>query len=274
MGLRINTNVASLNAQRNLARTSLALRKTFERLSSGLRINRAADDPAGLALSEGLRARIRSMEQAERNALDGISLVQVGEGALAETADLLIRMRELAVQAANGTLSDADRSSLRQEFQASRDEIDRIAAVTDFGGVRLLDGGASIYLQIGAQAGEGITVSGVDARADALGITGLGVSSAAFAQGSLSGLDDAIRNVATLRASFGTAQNRIESAIRTLRIAIEATSAAESRIRDADLAYEISQLSRHQVLLEYGASVLAQANLSPAVALQLLPLPA
>lgn len=271
MGLRINTNVASLQARRHLAGHTAAIGKIFEQLSSGLRINRAGDDPAGLAISERFRARIRSLEQAERNALDGISAVQVAEGALAETGDLLIRMRSLAVQAANGTLSASERASIQQEVDDLAAEIDRIATVTDFNGVPLLAGsGAALFLAIQVDGG-GITVGGVDGTTAGLGLSSYGVSTAADARGRLSLFDAALSQLSTLRASFGTAQNRLESAIRSLRIAIENTSAADSRIRDADFAQLVSQLSRRQVLQQAASAVLAQANVAPALALQLLP---
>ncbi len=273
MGLRVNTNVASLNAQRNLMNTTSRLQRSFERLSSGLRVNRAADDAAGLAISEGLRADIRSMQQAQRNSLDAISLVQVAEGALDETGRLLIRMRELAVQAANGTLGSAERTALDNEFQDLVAEIDRIAAVTNFNGINMLaSGSTSVVFQVGINgtSADTITVSGVNATASAIGVSGLSLSSAGAAQSALAILDSAISTVASLRATFGTTQNRIESTIRSLAIAIENTSAAESRIRDVDIASETAELTRNQVLQQAGVAVLAQANVSPSIALTLL----
>ncbi len=270
MGLRINTNVASLRVQRNLAENTRQIGVLMERLSSGLRINRASDDPAGLAISERMRARIRGLQQAERNALDGISLVQIAEGALAESANLLIRMRELAIQAANGSLSDADRASIQQEVDDNLAEIDRIAAVTDFNGVFPLAGSSPIFLAIDPN-GSGISIGGVDASGAALGLASADVSTADAARARLSAIDQAIGNLSSLRATLGTAQNRIESAIRSIRVNIENTSAAESRIRDADLADLVSELSRRQVLQQFGTALLTQANLAPSIALRLLP---
>lgn len=272
MGLRVNTNVASLNAQRNLANTTARLGRSLERLSSGLRINRAADDAAGLAISESFRAEIRSLEQAQRNAFDAISLVQIAEGALDETGSNLIRIRELAVQAANGTLGSAERGSLNQEVQDLLAEIDRVAAVTNFNGIQPLAGASGVTFQVGVNgtSNDTITVSGTNATASAIGVQGVTVSSAAAAQSALAALDSAIAAVASLRATFGTTQNRLESTIRSIAVAIENTSAAESRIRDVDVANETATLTRNQVLQQAGVSILAQANVSTSIALSLL----
>ncbi|NNL65548.1 MAG: flagellin FliC [Myxococcales bacterium] len=273
MGLRVNTNTASLNAQRNLANTTGRLSRSFERLSSGLRINRAADDAAGLAISEGFRAEIRSLQQAQRNSLDAISLVQIAEGALDESGGILIRMRELAIQAANGTLGTSERASLNLEFQDLIDEIDRIANVTQFNGITILaDGTASVTFQVGANgtSSDTIVVSGVAATASAIGVNTLSVSGQGVAQAALSVLDGAISTVASLRATFGTTQNRLESTIRSIATAVENISAAESRIRDVDVAVETAALTRNQVLQQAGVSVLAQANVSTSIALSLL----
>ncbi len=281
MGLRVNSNIASINAQRNLVNSTGALQKSLQRLSSGLRITRAADDAAGLAISEGFRADIRSLTQAQRNANDGISLLQIGEGALNEVSSILIRQRELAIQAANGTLGDAERETLNTEFQDLVEEIDRIAAVTQFNGTNILQSGAATTFQIGADAtsNDRITINAVDARASSIGIGTSGgsggfsiatISTVAAARSALSALDNAISNVASLRASFGTVQNRLESAIRSLAVSIENTSAAESRIRDVDFANETAELTRNQVLQQAGISVLSQANVSTQSALSLL----
>ena len=274
MGLRVNTNVASLNAQRNLTNTTNQLGRSFERLSSGLRITRASDDAAGLAISEKFRAEIRSLQQAQRNANDGVSLLQVAEGALNETSGNLIRLRELAIQAANGTLGDSERATLNSEFSALTAEIDRVANVTEFNGTKVLDGtsGASVVFQVGVNntSNDRISVSGVDATAGGIGISGLSISSVSGAQNALNLLDSAINTIASLRGSFGTAQNRLESTIRSLGVSIENTSAAESRIRDVDVASETATLVRNQVLQQAGVSVLAQANLSTQAALSLL----
>lgn len=273
MGLRVNNNIASINAQRNLVNTTMRLSKSLQRLSSGLRITRAADDAAGLAISESFRAEVRSLSQAQRNSNDAISMLQIAEGALNETSGLLVRMRELAIQAANGTLGSAERSTIDSEFSDLASEITRIASVTQFNGALLLSGGSSITFQIGTQnsSSDRITVSAVNATASAVGI-GAAVSliTAAGAQSALSAIDSAISSVASLRAGFGTVQNRLESTIRSLAVAIENTAAAESRIRDVDFASETAELTRNQVLQQAGISVLGQANVSTQSALSLL----
>ncbi len=273
MGLRVNHNISSVNAQRNLVNTTDRLQKSLQRLSSGLRITRAADDAAGLAISENFRAEVRSLTQAQRNANDGISLLQIAEGALNETSGLLIRMRELAIQAANGTMGSAERTTINSEFQDLVSEINRIATVTEFNGTQVLNSTSSITFQVGANntSADRVTVSGVQANASAIGIAStVHVSGMTNAQSSLSILDSAIATVASLRATFGTVQNRLESTIRSLAVAIENTTAAESRIRDVDFARETAELTRNQVLQQAGVSVLAQANLSTQSALQLL----
>ncbi len=273
MGLRVNTNPASLNAQRNLQNTTNRLNRSLERLSSGLRITRAADDAAGLAISERFRAEIRSLGQAQRNANDGVSLLQVAEGALNETSGILVRLRELSVQSMNGTLGTAERAALDDEFQALLSEIDRIAAVTQFNGTQVLNStGVSVTFQVGIDntSSDSITVSGVDATTSGIGVSGLDIASAGAASAALSAVDAAVGDIASLRAQFGAAQNRLESAIRSLGVSIENTSAAESRIRDVDIASETAELTRNQVLQQAGVSVLAQANFSTQVALSLL----
>ena len=276
MGLRVNSNVSSINAQRNLVNSTSNLQRSLQRLSSGLRITRASDDAAGLAISEGFRADIRSIAQAQRNANDGISYLQIGEGALNEVSGILIRQRELAIQAANGTLGDAERGTINTEFQDLTAEINRIAAVTQFNGTNILEGGTSSVFQIGVDntTNDRITIQSVDARASSIGLgTGAGVavvSNVVSARAALGALDGAISAVASLRASFGTVQNRLESSIRSLAVALENTSAAESRIRDVDFASETAELTRNQVLQQAGISVLAQANVSTQSALSLL----
>jgi flagellin len=273
MGLRINTNIASLNAQRNLMQSTDSLQRSLERLSSGLRITRASDDAAGLAISERFRAEVRSLQQAQRNALDGVSLLQVAEGALNETSGILIRMRELAIQSANGTLGTGERATLNAEFSDLITEIGRIAAVTEFNGTTMLDGTApTVTFQVGVNntADDQIAVTGVDATATGIGINALDISALAGAQGALTTLDTAIDNVSGLRAGFGTAQNRLESTVRSIAVAVENTSAAESRIRDVDVASETALLTKFQVLQQAGIAVLAQANISTQSALALL----
>lgn len=273
MGLRINTNTASLNAQRNLTETTTQLQRSMERLSSGLRITRASDDAAGLAISERLRAEVSSLQQAQRNAMDGISMLQVAEGALNETSGTLIRLRELAIQSSNGTLGSGERAALDTEFQDLLAEIDRVAAVTEFNGTQLLDGTApTVAFQVGTgnTANDRISVTGVDATASGLGVGALAVDTDVNAQAALDVLDTAIDSVSTLRAGFGTAQNRLESTIRSIAVSVENTAAAESRIRDVDVASETAILTRNQVMQQAGISVLSQANVSSQSALALL----
>jgi len=273
MGLRVNTNVASLNAQRNLSNTTANLNRSLERLSSGLRITRASDDAAGLAISESFRAEIRSLAQAQRNANDGVSLLQIAEGALNETSGNLIRLRELAIQSANGTLGDAERTTLNNEFQDLVAEIDRIADVTEFNGTTILNGATTaVTFQVGVNntSNDRISVAGVDATSSGIGVNALSISAVGGANSALAALDAAISTVASLRGSFGTAQNRLESTIRSLGVSIENTSAAESRIRDVDVASETANLTRNQVLQQAGIAVLAQANVSSQSALALL----
>ena len=276
MGLRVNSNVASVNAQRNLVNSTTNLQRSLQRLSSGLRITRASDDAAGLAISEGFRADVRSLTQAQRNANDGISFLQIGEGALNEVSGILIRQRELAIQAANGTLGQTERDTINNEFQDLTAEINRIASVTQFNGTNILLGSGTSTFQIGTDAtsNDRVSIAAVDARASSIGLgSGSGVatvSTVSNARSALASLDSAISQVASLRATFGTVQNRLESAIRSLAVAQENTSAAESRIRDVDFASETADLTRNQVLQQAGISVLAQANVSTQSALSLL----
>lgn len=283
MALVINTNLASLTAQRNLTKNNEALKLSIERLSSGLRINSAKDDAAGLAISEKLRAHVRSINQAVRNSQDGTSLTQVAEGAMGEISNILIRMRELAQQSANGSLGDVERGKLDQEYQALTAEINRIADITEFNGTKLLNGslsGTGISLQVGFQNATGNTVnvlSGLSGAASlhtqsSLGLTGasLTISVVASAAAALSMIDSAISNVAGKRGDIGAAQNRLEVTISNLRVASENFSAAESRIRDADFAYETAVFTKNQILTQASMAVLAQANTIPQIALQLL----
>jgi len=264
--------MASLNAQRNLMESTDQLNRSMARLSSGLRITRAADDAAGLAISERFRADIRSLGQAQRNANDGISLLQVAEGALNESSGILIRMRELAVQSANGTIDAAGRTTLDAEFQALLGEVTRVANVTEFNGVQLLDGTApAVTLQVGANntANDQITVTGVDATAAGIGLAG-DITNVANAQAALDTIDLSIDALSALRAGFGTAQNRLESTIRSIAVSLENNQAAESRIRDVDVASETAIMTRNQVMQQAGVAVLAQANQTTAIALTLL----
>mgnify|MGYP000885805304 FL=1 len=273
MALVVNTNVASLAAQRNLATSQAQLGRSVERLSSGLRITRAADDAAGLGVSETLRAQIRSINQANRNAGDGISLTQVADGAAATVGSLLSRMRELATQSASGTLGTTERSYLDQEFVSLRSEIDRIATTTEYNGQALLSGSSNTFeVFIGFKSGSGnsLNVALDDLDVAAVGLTGASVSTAPAAQAMLSKIDSAISAVATARANYGSIQSRFEVAIQNLTVTAENFTAAESRIRDADIAQETSVFTKNQILTQSGIAILAQANSLPQQALTLL----
>jgi flagellin len=271
MGLRVNTNLYSIGAQRNLSSVSSRLGGNFARLSSGLRIASASDDAAGLGISERMRAQVRSLQQAGRNASDGISLVQTAEGSLNELNSNLVRMRELAVQSSNGTLNTGDRAVLQEEFAALVEEVDRVAAQTTFNGVNLLDGSTtSLSIQVGTESGETIDLSLEDMQASALGLSGTDISDLTGAQSALDTIDAAIDDVSSLRGGLGSSQNRISSTVRSIAIAAENLSAAESRIRDVDIAVETADLTRNSILQQAAVSVLAQANVQPQLALSLL----
>jgi flagellin len=275
MPLFINTNVASESAQKNLGANQSKLAVSFARLSSGLRINSAKDDAAGLAISESLKSQIRSFNVAERNASDGISMAQTAEGALGEVHDILGRMRELATQAANGSLTSTDRGFLQTEFASLQSEITRIQGSAKFNGRELVSATAeTISIQVGlantASDQIAVTLGGVSLATIAGGSTVLSGTTASGALSALSTIDTAIGNVSTARATFGAAMNRLETAqssIQTMRLNL---SAANSRIRDVDVAQETSSLSRNQVLTQAGVSVLAQANQLPQLAFGLL----
>ncbi len=274
MGLRINTNIASVNAQRNVAKVTNELSGSYRRLSTGLRISIAADDAAGLAISERLRSQIRSLGQAERNANDGISLVQVGEGALNEVSNILTRLRELSIQAANASTSDNDKATIQQEFSSLVSEIDRIAQSTEFNGVKLLDGSASVAnFQIGINSVAGVDTLDIGltpALATTLNLNSLDVGSSGDTAAAITAIDSAINTVSGLRGRFGSLQNRLQSTIANLSVTSEGLSAAESRIRDVDVARETSVLTKNSILQQAAISILAQANAQPQVALSLL----
>ena len=273
MGIRINTNIASLNTQRHLYNSTTSFQKSMEKLSSGLRINRAGDDAAGLAISEGLKADIRSLEQASRNAADGISMIQTGEGAMDEISNILVRMKELAEQSATGTLGDTERGYLDAEYTALTAEIDRIAAGTEFNGVMMLDGtGGSVDIQVGidATANSQIAIDLGTAVDSATLTVATGVDTAANALTAMDEIDVAIAAVSANRADFGAIQNRLESSIRNIGMTAENLSAANSRIRDVDVAKETASMTSYQILQQAGVSVLAQANMSSTLALGLL----
>ncbi len=274
MGLRVNTNIASINAQRSLFSVTQRLFRNYQHLSTGLRIATASDDSAGLAISERLRAQIRSLAQAERNANDGVSLVQTGEGALNEVSNILVRLRELAVQASNGSVSNADKETLQEEFQDLVDEIDRIAKSTEFNGIKLLDGSVtstSFQVGIGTDTSVNqISVSLSPALATTLGLNSLDIGSGGDTSAAISQIDTAINQVSQLRGAFGAVQNRLNSTIANLASTRENLSAAESRIRDVDVAYETAQLTRNSILQQAAIAILAQANMGPQSALSLL----
>lgn len=280
MTMSIISNIASINAQRTLQATQGRLTQNMGRLSTGMRINRAADDAAGLAISERLRSETRSISQAERNGMDGISMLQVAEGGMNETANILTRMRELAIQSANDTNSASDREFLDSEFQALISEIDRISNVTEFNGIPLLSGAiagmAQIDFQIGIENSTNDRIWVDPAELDVTALT-LGVDAAtnnilskSGAQEVLDVLDEAIGVVSLARSTIGSAQNRMQVAINNLGSMRENLSAAESRIRDTDVAEETAQMTRNNILMQSGVAVLAQANQQPSMALSLL----
>lgn len=276
MALVITTNVASLNAQKNLTSTNRAMDQSLARLSSGYRINQAADDAAGLAISENLRAQIRGLGQANRNANDGVSLVQVAEGGLNEVSNMLIRLRELGVQASSDTIGDTERKFLDVEYQQLKSEIQRISEVTAFNGYDLLNGtGGIMDIQVGVNNDPfkdriSFNTAAANSTLESLGLTAEGVSTKEGAQTSLDTIDNAMVSVNAMRANFGAMQNRLTSTIQNLNVAHENLSAANSRIRDTDIAAESAELTRNSILRQAGVSVLGQANQAQAVALKLL----
>ena len=284
MPVRIFNNVASLNAQRILGLNNDRLAKSVERISSGIRINRGADDAAGLAISEALRSDIRGLRQAVRNANDGIALINVAEGALNEQSSILIRLRELASQAATGTVGSTERATIQLEFTALRNEIDRIAATSQFNGQGLVDGSLASSV---ASANQVLIQVGIDSTANSrinlnteinlkavtstiLGIDTLSVTAAAQALTTLDTINDAIATVTQARGQVGAVQNRLTRSVGNLAVSIENLQAAESGIRDADIAAEIADLTRNQILVQSATAMVGQANLIPQSILQLL----
>jgi len=264
MSLRINNNVEAFNAHRQLVATSDRASKSMERLSSGYRINRAADDAAGLAISEKLRGQIRGLGQAQRNAQDGVSLVQTAEGSLNEVHSMLQRVRELAVQYSNGTLSTSDKAAITAEAAQLASEIERIGTTTNFNGIKLLDGSAStVSFQVGANDNDQITVT-TESLGGKVGSIDVSQTSA------ISAIDAAIQNVSTLRSTFGAVQNRLEHTLNNISTYQENLTASESRIRDVDMASEMVEFSKDQILQQAGTSMLAQANQAPQGVLSLL----
>ncbi|OFZ69587.1 MAG: flagellin [Bdellovibrionales bacterium RIFOXYD1_FULL_44_7] len=277
MGLRINTNAQSLAAQRSLSKSTTQQRESLEKLSSGARINKSADDAAGMAIAEKMRAQIRSLRQAVRNANDGISIIQTTEGGMNEIAGILIRFRELSIQAASDTIGDTERSFVDKEVQQLVAEIDRIAESVEFNGkLKLLNGqGGVLDVQIGLNNNPQmdrfqIDQSQTDVRTQTLGLSGLSVSTKQSAQDNLDKLDNAIKMMSERRANLGAIQNRLQSTISSLQVYDENLSAARSRIFDTDIAAESSELTKNNILTSAGVSVLAQANQTASLALKLL----
>ncbi len=276
MGLRIATNTSALNGQRLLSMTKLNLDKSLERLASGSRINHAGDDAAGLAISENLRSQLRGLKQARRNAQDGISLIQVAEGGLNETSNILIRLRELAIQAASDTIGDTERGFTDREFQSLKQEIDRLANVTEFNGTPLLNGRAGILeIQVGIKNNpilDRIVFDGErsDASLDTLKLGGESVATKQGAQLSLGVIDDSLIRINSIRADLGAMQNRLQSTINSQAINEENLAAANSRIRDTDMAEEVSEMTKNNILMQSGIAVLGHSNNTSSTALKLL----
>lgn len=273
MSIFVNTNVSALNAQRQLFDSSNALNKSFERLSSGLRINSAADDAAGLQISNRLTSQVEGLNQGIRNANDAISLTQTAEGALGETTNALQRIRQLAIQSQNGINSDDDRLALQKEVTALTQEISRIASDTQFNNMNLLDGDFSAVFLVGANAGQTVSVnleSSSGFGITGLGLSGLSVSSASGAADAMSAIDGALSTIGSTRADLGALENRFQSTIRNMSNVAENISAARSRITDTDFAAETANLTRNQILQQASITVLSQASQRPQLALSLL----
>ncbi|PIT99701.1 MAG: flagellin FliC [Bdellovibrionales bacterium CG10_big_fil_rev_8_21_14_0_10_45_34] len=276
MGMRISTNMASINAQRNLSTSQMKISDSYSKLSSGSRINKSADDAAGLAISETIQSQIRSTRQANRNANDGISLIQVAEGGLNEISNIVTRLRELGIQAASDTVSDRERGFINKEVAQLKNEAQRIATVTKWGETGLLDGSSPSYdFQIGINNDDfqdriSFNAGENTATIDALGLADVDYSQKEGAQTALSNLDEAINRVNDMRSNLGALQNRMNSTISNLTIAEENMSAANSRIRDTDVADTTAALAKNNILLQAGLSTLAQANQTPGYALKLL----
>jgi flagellin len=271
--MRINHNISALNTYRQLSFNNTQTAKNLEKLSSGYRINRAGDDAAGLAISEKMRGQIRGLEMATKNAQDGISLIQTAEGALNETHAILQRIRELAVQAANDTNTDNDRDELQKEVDQLLQEIDRIANTTQFNTKNLLDGslsGSGLIFHIGANQDQNVTLTISSMRASGLGVSGIDISSQSGANNAITTIDNAIDKVSSERAKLGAMQNRLEHTINNLGAAAENLTAAESRIRDVDMAKEMMEFTKNSILTQAAQAMLAQANQLPQGVLQLL----
>ena len=278
MPIIVNSNIASLNAQRNLNQSNSALASSLQKLSSGLRVNSAKDDAAGLAVSEGLTSQIRGNSQGIRNAYDGISVAQTAESALGQVGNNLQRIREISVQAANGSISDDNRSQLQKEVDQLTQEVSRIVQTTNFNGTKLLTGGSGLTFQVGSSGStdnqvttSGVELSGISAYSGSLTATGtVNVSSSGAASAAIASMDAAIQTVTNTRATFGAIQNRFEAVIANTQAYVENLSASKSRIMDTDFASETAQLTRNQILQQAGTAILGQANTVPQAALSLL----
>lgn len=276
MGFRVSTNVASINAQRTLNESQVKVNKSMEQLASGSRINKAADDAAGLAISENLKAQIRSTRQANRNANDGISLVQTAEGGLNEIGNIIVRLRELGIQASSDTVGESERGFIQKEVGQLKDEMQRIANVTTWGKTKLLDGSTPQYdIQVGIYNNEGedrisYLASENTATIDALGLAGVDYTSKEGAQGALESLDKAQEDVNRMRSNLGALQNRLTSTVSNLGVFEENMSAANSRVRDTDVANATAEMTRNNILLQANTSTLAQANQKDQLALKLI----
>lgn len=276
MGLRINTNTSAQSALRQMSAQRMFLDKSLERLASGSRINSAGDDAAGLAISENLRAQVRGIRQAKRNSQDGISLIQVSEGGLNEISNILVRLRELAIQGASDTIGDTERQFVDREFQSLKQEIDRISNVTEFNGTPLLNGKAGLFeIQVGTHNNpvlDRVVYNGErsDASVDALRLGGESVATKQGSQLCLSVIDDALVRVNSIRSDLGAMQSRLQSTINNLAISDENLSAANSRIRDTDIAEEVSEMTKRNILMQSGIAVLGHANGTNQMALKLL----
>jgi flagellin len=270
--LAIKNNLMAVNAARHLGSSYDALASSVERLSSGLRINSAKDDAAGLAVRELMRADIAVIQQGTRNAQDGISMLQTMEGAMATIDDALVRMQQLAEQAATGSYSTAQRAIMENEFKEMRSEIDRVAGATTFNGIKMLDNSASVSIHFGKLTTDNISITGsnITSASGGLNITGLTIADVASAKNALVTLDSAISTKDTARAKFGYKMNRLEGTISVLGIQAENLQAAESRVSDVDVATEMAEMTRNQVLAQAGISMLAQANSMPQMAVTLL----
>ncbi len=276
MGMRVTTNVASINAQRSMTGAQKEIQKSFAQLSSGSRITKAADDAAGLSISEGLKASSRSIQQAVRNSNDGISMVQVAEGGLNEISNIMTRLRELGIQAASDTVGERERGFINNEVQQLVGEADRISKTTRFGGVNLIDGtGVKFDFQVGTNNDEKLdrisyNAEGTNATVDSLGIGDLNFSTKEGAQEALNVIDDAQVRTNGYRSDLGALQNRLSSTVDNLNVTYENIMAANSRIRDTDVASASAELTRNNILLNASVSTLAQANAAPQMALKLI----